>query len=238
MKAVKVLLILLFLGASVTAFSDSIVLSDNFNSGSLGNWMPVSGSWRVMDGRMSQIDTKEHMAMITAPAYQSGRVLYEFDVEYIGGGEDDYAGFGFHICVSGPSSKRSWGNGKSMLAWVTWDPKAYGSPGGFIQVYESASNSSMGLYTGVYPGSDPLRYGDLIPINREYLQARYLSYRVPVKIMIDTRTGKGRFYDPFAPDEYYYPFDLGEPIRAGGYFTIRTNSVALSFDNVRITRLD
>jgi hypothetical protein len=238
MKWLKVFLVLLFLGASVFAFADSVMLSDNFNSGSLGSWKPISGSWRVMNGRLQQLDTKEHMAMIVAPVYQSGKMLYEFDVEYIGGGEDDYAGFGIHICVSGPSSRRSWGNGQSLLGWVTWDPKAYGSPGAFIQVYESMSNSKMGLYTGVFPGSDPLKYGDLIPVNREYLDTKYLSYRVPVKLMIDTRTGNGRFYDPFDPDRYYYPFSLGAPIRAGGFFVLRTNSVALSFDNVRVTRLD
>ena len=238
MKWLKVFLVQLFLGASVFAFADSVMLSDGFNSGSLGSWKPISGSWRVMNGRLQQLDTKENMAMIVAPVYQSGKMLYEFDVEYIGGGEDDYAGFGIHICVSGPSAKRSWGNGQSMLGWVTWDPKAYGSPGAFIQVYESMSNSNMGLYTGVYPGSDPMKYGNLIPVNREYLDTKYLSYRVPVKLMIDTRTGNGRFYDPFDPDKYYYPFSLGGPVRAGGYFALRTNSVALSFDNVRVTRLD
>jgi hypothetical protein len=233
-----VFLVLLFIGASVAAFADYTVLSDSFNNGSMGKWKPISGSWRVSGGRLAQVDTNEKMAMVVVPAYQSGKVLYEFDVEYIGGGEDDYAGFGIHVCVNSPSSKRSWGNGDSMLGWVTWDPKAYGSPGGFIQVYESRSNSQMGLYTGVFPGSDPLRYGDLIPVNREYLKAEYLSYRVPVKIMIDTRTGEGRFYDPFDPDRYYFPFDLGAPIGTGGFFVLRTNSVALSFDNVRITRMD
>ena len=238
MKWFKVFLILLFVGASFVAFADYDVISDNFNRGSLGNWKPISGSWRVMNGKLSQVDTRENMAMIVVPAYQSGKVLYEFDVEYIDGGQDDYAGFGFHICINNPSSMRSWGNGKSMLAWVTWDPKAYGSPGGFIQIYESKGNTNMGLYTGLYPGSDPLKYGDLIAIPRSYLDIKYINYRVPVKIMIDTRTGEGRFYDPFAPDQYYYSFDLGAPIMSGGYFAIRTNSVALSFDNVTITKLD
>ena len=238
MKWLKVLVVLLFLGASCVAFADSVRLSDSFSSGSLGNWEPISGSWRVMNGRLQQLDTREHMAMIVAPVYQSGKVLYEFDVEYIGGGDDDYAGFGIHVCVNAPSRQRSWGNGRSMLGWVTWDPDAYGPPGAFVQVYESESNTKMGLYTGVYPGSNPMRYGDLLPVNREYLNTKYLSYRVPVKIMIDTRTGNGRFYDPFDPDKYYYPFSLGGPIRAGGYFALRTNSVALSFDNVRVTRLD
>lgn len=238
MKWLHVFLVLLFVGAAVAAFADYNVLSDNFNSGSLGKWKPVSGSWKVMDGKLSQVDTRENMAMIVVPVQQAGKVLYEFDVEYVGGGEDDYAGFGFHICINGPSSMRSWGNGKSLLGWVTWDPKVYGPPGAFVQVYESKSNSDMGLYTKVFPGADPVKYGDLIAISDEYLDVLYIDYQVPVKIMVDTRTGKGKFYDPFAPEDYYYPFDLGGPIRAGGYFALRTNSVALSFDNVTITRMD
>jgi hypothetical protein len=238
MKWLKVLLALLFLCASVVAFADYKALSENFNSGSLSNWKPISGNWTVRNGRLVQTDINEKMAMIVVPVYQSGKILYEFDVRYINGGQDDYAGFGMHFCVRNPSDSRSWGNGRSMLAWITWDPKAYGSPGGFIQVYQSTSDSSMGLYTPIFGGSDPVRYGDRLPIKREYLRMEYITATIPVKVMIDTKTGMGRFYDPKAPNKYYYSFSLGGPIDTGGYFALRTNSVSLSFDNVTITRLD
>ena len=172
--------------------------------------------------------------MITAPVRQSGTVMYEFDITYAGGGEDDYAGFGFHIAVNNPSKIRSWGNGNSMLAWVTWDPEVYGNPGAFIQVYESTGPVQMGLY----PFGDIIEDGDVFAINEEYLRYEYLNYTVPVKMSIDLKTGKGRFFDPFAPDSYYYAFGLGSPIPAGSYFTFRMNSVSLSIDNLKITQLD
>ena len=238
MKWLNVFLVLLLVISAAAAFADNNVLSDNFSSGSLGKWKPLSGKWKIIDGKLTQVDTSEKMAMIVVPGQQSGKVLYQFDVEYIGGGEDDYAGFGFHICINKPSSERSWGNGKSLLGWVAWDPEVYGPPGGFIQIYESKSNIKMGLYTKVFPDYDPIKYGNLLPISEEYLDVKYLDYRIPVKIMIDTSTGKGKFYDPLAPDDYYYDFDLGGPIKPGDYFAFRTNSVSLSLDNVSITSMN
>jgi hypothetical protein len=237
MKFLKVFLVLLFLSASLAAFSQSSQLNENFNSGSMAGWKPISGNWRVMNGRLVQTDVNEKMAMIVVPVRQSGTMMYEFDVRYVGGGEDDYAGFGIHIGINNPSSRRSWGNGQSMLGWVTWDPRAYGSPGAFIQVYESRGSTRMGLDTRIFRGSDPVRYGGVLPVRSEYLDTEFLGATVPVKLMIDTRTGKGRFYDPFDPDRYFYSFDLGSPIRSGNYFALRTNSVALSFDNVKISRV-
>ncbi|MGQ9614973.1 MAG: hypothetical protein ACUVWJ_01060 [Spirochaetota bacterium] len=238
MKGLKVILLLLFLSTTVVAVSQTTLVWETFSSPSLGKWMPVSGSWKIRDGKLVQTDTNEKMAMITIPVRQTGTILYEFDFEYVTGGEDDYAGFGIHICVNDPSKVRSWGNGQSMLAWITWDPGTYGYPGGFIQVYESKGLTDMGLYTGIYPSPDPLMYGDLIPINEEYINIEYIYYTVPVRLLIDTRTGKGKFYDPFDPEAYYYPFDLGAPIKPGDYFTFRTNSVSVAIDNLRITRID
>ena len=232
MKGIKVALFLIFLSTSVFTFAQTVQMEDSFSS--MSQWMGVSGNWKVMNGRLVQTDMKETMAMATARVSQSGSMLYEFDVEYAGGGEDDYAGFGFHVCVDNPSKARSWGNGKSLLAWVTWDPDAYGWPGGFIQVYQSKSPLDMNLY----PEGDIIEDGDSFPIDTDYLKYEYLDYNVPVKIMLDTRTGKGKFYDPFDPDRYYYPFDLGAPVSAGSYFTFRMNSVSLSIDNVRVSKLD
>jgi len=232
MKCTRVVLLVLFLSVSLAAFSQSTLVSDSFND--LSDWMKVSGTWKVSSGRMVQTDLNETIAVATIPVRQSGEVMYELDVRYVGGGEDDYAGFGFHMAVNSPSKGRSWGNGKSMLAWVTWDPNAYGWPGGFIQVYKSTAPVSMGLY----PSGDILKDGDRFPVNEEYLKYEYLEYTVPVKMSIDLDTGEGKFYDPFAPDEYYFPFDLGAPIPSGSYFSFRMNSVSLSIDNLKITKLD
>lgn len=237
MKIVKLLLVMVFLCSSMLAFSQTSRLTETFTSPSLAGWKPVSGTWKVINGRLTQTDTKEYMAMITVPVYQSGKMLYEFDFKYISGGEDDYAGFGIHICTNNPTDVRSWGNGQSLLAWITWDPKHYGPPGAFFQVYESRGKIDMGLYRGIYPSSDPLKHGGLIAIPAKYLKYEFLAYTVPFKLLIDTKTGKGRFYDPFDPEKYYYPFDLGAPIKEGGYLTFRTNSVSVSIDNVKVTRM-
>ena len=100
MKTVRSVLLLVFLGASLTTFAETTLVSDSFSSTSLDKWMVVSGSWRAMNGRLYQTDTSEKMAMITIPVKQSGKILYEFDVRYVAGGEDNYAGFGIHFCAS------------------------------------------------------------------------------------------------------------------------------------------
>jgi hypothetical protein len=231
MKGLKLVLLGLFLCASMLAFSQELV-SDSFYG--MSNWTAASGSWKVEGGRLVQTNTKETIAVATIPVNQSGEVLYEFDVRYVGGGEDDYGGFGIHLAVNNPSKSRAWGNGRSMLAWVTWDPNAYGYPGGFIQVYQSGGPTQMGLY----PSGDIMEDGDRFPVNEEYLKYEYLDYTVPVKMSLDLSTGMGKFYDPFDPDRYYFPFDLGAPIPAGSYFSFRMNSVSLSIDNLKITKLD
>jgi hypothetical protein len=238
MRWLKFLLVVVFLFTAVFAFSERTLVYDSFDSTALTRWMPVSGNWKVIHGRLVQTDAREKMAMITIPANQSGIILYEFDVKYVTGGADNYAGFGIHICTNSPSKSRSWGNGKSLLGWITWDPKAYGYPGGFLHVYESSGATNMSLSRKVFPSGDIMKHGDLMPISPEYLRTKYLEYKIPIKIRINTRTGAGRFYDPFAPDRYYYRFSLGAPISSGDYFTFRTNSLSVSVDNVRITKLD
>jgi hypothetical protein len=95
----------------------------------------------------------------------------------------------------------------------------------------------MNLHEAVFPRADIMRYGDMLPVNTEYIKSEYLNAVVPIRIMLDTRTGEGRFYDPFDPDRYYYPFDLGTRIRPGDYFSLRTNSVSVSIDNLEIRRV-
>lgn len=238
MKLVKFLLVALFILVPIALFSQTVLLDETFSSpASLSGWWATAGDWKVMKGRLYQTDTKETMAMITIPVRQSGTMLYEFDLRYVAGGEDDYAGFGIHICVNNPSRVRSWGNGRSLLGWITWDPKTYGYPGAFIQVYESKSLTNMGLYTKIFPGSDPIAYGDMLPVREEYLKYEYLDATVPIKILINLDTGEGRFYDPLDPDKYYYSFYLGGPVKPGNYFSFRVNSVSLSLDNLKITKI-
>jgi hypothetical protein len=238
MRWLKFVLVVVFLLTAVFAFSERTLVYETFDSTTLTRWMPASGDWKVIHGRLTQTNAKENMAMISVPAKQSGIILYEFDVKYVKGGEDNYAGFGIHVCTDNPTKTRSWGNGKSLLGWITWDPKAYGKPGAFLHLYESNDSKNMNLSRRLFPSGDIMKYGDLMPISRAYLKTEYLGYTIPVKIRVDTRTGNGRFYDPFAPDKYYYRFSLGAPVKSGDYFTFRTNSLSVSIDNLKITKLN
>jgi hypothetical protein len=233
MKHVKVILVLVFLFTAVVAFSQSSRVSDTFDRMSMGDWVPVSGNWKVMGGKLYQTDTAEKMAMVVIPVKQSGKVLYEFDVNYVTGGEDNYGGFGIHICINNPSKTRSWGNGQSFLAWITWDPDTYGWPGGFIQLYQSTGATRMGLF----PEGDIIEDGDTLPIGVEYLDDKFLAATITVRLQIDTATGKGYFYDPFDPYKYRYPFELGTPIKAGDAFAFRTNSLSVCIDNFKVSKV-
>ncbi len=233
MKHVKVILVLVFLFTAVVAFSQVTLVSDTFDRMSMGDWELLSGNWKVMGGKMYQTDTAENMAMVIIPVKQSGKVLYEFDVSYITGGEDNYAGFGIHFCINNPSKVRSWGNGQSFLFWITWDPDTYGWPGGFIQLYQSATPTRMDLF----PEGDIIEDGDSFPIGIEYLDVEFLSFAITVRIELDTATGKCYIYDPFDPYKYRYPFDLGTPIKAGDYFAFRTNSLSVALDNFKVSKV-
>ena len=193
----------------------------------------ASGDWKVMNGKLYQMDAKERMAQLAVPAPQSGTVQYEFDLEYVGGGEDDYAGFGIHILVDNPAKKRSWGNGSSALLWVTWDPKVYGAPGLFAQAYASMNSGNMQLY----PPRDIIKQGGNMPFPAEYVKTKYLAATIPIKIILDIDAGEMKVYDPLDM-RYYYRFAAEMPKTRGGYFGLRTNSLSVRIDNLKITKLD
>jgi hypothetical protein len=218
MKRLTVLLCLLLLIVPAFLFAQN-----------LGDWKAAYGDWRMMGGRLVQRSTTAGMAQAYMPMRQSGVVQYEFDVRYVDGAMDQYAGFGVHIGIDKPYPRKSWGNGKSFLLWLTYDPKAYDGSGVFAQAYKSLSSSRMNL---LHPAK-----AYMIPSSR--LQGIYLNrlseYVLPVKIRVNYDTGSVKVWDPIIPN-YYYRFTVGEPIRNGAYISVRTNSVALSFGNFRITK--
>jgi hypothetical protein len=218
MKRLTVLLCLLLLIVPAFLFAQN-----------LGDWKAAYGDWKMMAGRLVQSSTKAGMAQAYMPMRQSGVVQYEFDVRYVDGAMDQYAGFGVHIGIDKPSAGKSWGNGKSVLLWLTYDPKAYDGSGVFAQAYKSVSSSRMNLIHAAK--------AYMIPASR--LQGIYLNrlseYVLPVKIRVNYDTGSVKVWDPIIPN-YFYRFSLGEPIRNGAYISVRTNSVALSFGNFRISK--
>jgi hypothetical protein len=224
---------LAFLLITSVAFAQIAAMNSFSGSALPSGAIVAAGDWKVMNGKLYQMDTKERLAQLSIPAPQSGRVQYEFDLEYGGGGEDDYAGFGIHILVDNPARTRSWGNGSSGLLWVTWDPKVYGAPGLFAQAYMSASSNAMMLY----PPRDIVKEGGNMPFPPEYVKMEYLKVTIPVKIIVDIDAGTLSVYDPLDM-RYYYKFAAQMPKRRGSYFAFRTNSLAVRIDNLKITKLN
>lgn len=220
MKRLTVLLCVLFLAIPAFIFAQG-----------LGSWGGAYGNWQLMDGRLVQLDTKAGMAQAYMKLPQSGVMQYEFDVKYVDGGQDGYAAFGVHIGIDRPAARKSWGNGKSFLLWLTYDPQVYGGSGVYAQAYRSENNSTMGLLHTAKAYMIP-------PERLEGIDVRMLDkYDLPVKIKIDYSSGWVKVYDPVIPN-YYYRFTLGGPITGGVYLAVRTSSLAASFGNFKITPLD
>jgi hypothetical protein len=154
---------------------------------------------------------------------------YEFDVKYLDGGQDMFGAFGFHIGIDRPAGGKSWGNGKSFLLWLTFDPKAYGGSGVYGQAYYSESHSMMAMVHN--PRAYQIPMTRLKDINLE----RMGTYALPVKVRVNYSTGEVKVWDPAIPN-YFYRFSLGGPLRGGNYISVRTNSLAASFGNIKITR--
>jgi hypothetical protein len=238
MKRVLVVLAVLVLLASLSAVAQTVLVNDAFST--IGSWQAASGEWLIKSGALVQNDVKALMAKADRPAAQSGTLQYEFTVNYVNGGYASTAdlqkgyfhgGFGIHIGVDKPSTRLSWGNGKSYLLWINLDtrpetkakyPQHYGLR---AQVYRSESNSKMELLASY---EIPM---SVIPSN----WAEYIQFSLPVKFVVNTRTGQVKVYDPLVPN-YVYNFTLPGTL-TGSYVSFRTNSLAAQFDNFKLTKL-
>jgi hypothetical protein len=218
MKRTVVLLCLLFLVVPALLFSQN-----------MDGWTAAYGDWGTAGGRVVQRSTTAGMAQAYMRLPQSGIMQYEFDVKYLDGGDDMFAAFGFHVGIDSVAGGKSWGNGKSFLLWLTLDPKVYGGSGVYGQAYYSASHSAMDMVHGATEFELPM--DRLADINLE----RMAMYALPIKARINYNTGEVKVWDPTVPNYYYY-FSLGGPIRGGNYISIRSNSLAASFGNFKVTR--
>jgi len=198
----------------------------------LGPWKAAYGEWRLQaDGRLYQLGTKPGMAQASMALPQSGVMQYEFDVKYVDGFQDGYGAFGVHIGIDNPAPRKSWGNGRSFLLWLTFDPRAYGGSGVYAQVYQSRNHSQMEL---MHPAKAYMIPPELLA---GIDLSRLPDYRLPVKIRVDYSTGEVKVWDPTVAN-YYYRFSLGGPITGGRYVAVRTSSLAASFGNFKVTPLD
>jgi hypothetical protein len=247
MKRFLALLVACLILSPILVVAQTLV-DTSFASG-MGGWTGSDGTWVVRNGRLVQTEVAGAMTKCYIRVPQSGVMRYEFDVMYAGGAEQDGQGaFGLHVFVDNLVASKSWGNGKSALFWVTFDPKAYGvnAAGGtafYGQVYKSLTNIDMNLFPGAYshvpiPAISPATglpwMTWVYPIG---------NYRIPnpnvpvkVKIDVDSAAGEARVWDPVYTN-YYYRVPLDKSLTRGDYVVLRTSGVSMSFDNIKVTKL-
>ncbi len=240
MKSLKLVLVLLFV-FSYVCFGQQVIVNESFYS--MGDWKPAPenyGDWQIVNGRLAQLSVTAGMAKVNSPVIQSGIMQYEFDVQYIAHGNDQHGAFGIHINIDNPANGISWGNGKSFLLWITYDPEVYAGTGLMAQCYKSEGNSVMDEITT----SDMYEKGGFeIPetttvnkVEYVYIDTSYLDNPIKISLIIDSNTGTVYVKDPLIPNWEWY-FEIGEPIPDGSYISLRTSSLAVSFDNFKVTQI-
>lgn len=225
-RTISIVMCILLLTAGATlAWADTTVLRNGFSGGTsdYGEY----GGWKVRSARLYQQDTSEHLAKINFEAPQSGLMEYNFDVRYEAGGMvDRMGGFGIQVFVDKAHRGKSWGNGNSYLLWLNYDENpSYGKAGFRGQVYRSYGHSRMELLDGYD-----------VALNPNVLTQKNMSLKVPVKIQVDGDTGLVKVWDPSRPGTYVR-FYLDRAPGKGSYISLRTNSLAASFDNVKVTKV-
>jgi len=254
----------LMLGALLIVVSMTTFAQVNDDFGSMRGWTAGAGDWVARGGRLVQQDEDALLARADRMVDQRGSYELEFTIRYVDGGyksEMDmrdgvyHAGFGIQLGVENPALGRaSWGAGESYLLWLNLDtrpetmrnaPEHYGFR---AQVYESTSNTSMELSRDSRLRRDPVlsRYVvddymslDIVAALRDWGVdltiddiGRYLDVDVPVNIRVNTRTGQVGVLDPTAPVRFY--FDVDPDVLAGNYISLRTNSLAASYQYLTV----
>jgi hypothetical protein len=246
MKKTMAVGLVLLMSLAMGLAAQNTIVEDTFSVSSFSQtaWTRGFGDWAVRSGRLVQGDWRTGLARADRQVEQGGVMDVRFRVRYIDGGYDTdadiqneyyHAGFGIHIGVDQAARGVAWGNGRSYLLWLNLDlrpevmdqyPEHVGFRG---QVYRSDSNSRMELVDelNVDIGSAlGLTTADIVP---------FLDVNVPVRVVFDTNSGRVRVYDPTAPETYFY-FDLDPALLQGNYISLRTNSLAASFDNFEVIR--
>ncbi len=95
----------------------------------------ASGAWKVDAARAAQTDASQYFAKLRMAVPQSdASTLYSFKAVSSGKG---WIGIGIHFFASEATKKRSYGEGKSLLIWLTRDREARGDDETYLQLYRS-----------------------------------------------------------------------------------------------------
>jgi Chromosome segregation ATPases len=99
------------------------------------------GSWKLTDGVLAQTNKKEFFSRMTFPLVQSTKpLLYSFETVT---GANGWVGTGIHLFADGVKRTKGYGEGKSLLIWLTRDEKTRGNSGSYLQVYRSDDDVNM-----------------------------------------------------------------------------------------------
>jgi len=208
----RLVLLLLVMGIAVTLFAQTLPVPQF-----------ASGSWSFgLDGRLYQNDANARLAKVNAQIPQNGAMEYVFNARYEGGAEDGHGGFGIHVFADTAFNGASWGVGRSYLFWLNYDENPIagsGIPRGLsAQVYRSISNSQMVLEASI-------DMNEWMPLLLFVTQDLTRSLNIILKVYPN---GEVRIYDPTGGDEYLY-FFVEQPITQGGWVSLRTNGMKMSF---------
>lgn len=119
---------------------DRSVFTETLKSGFSGA-RPLMGTWALSSSTVAQTDPRQYFSRLSLALAQDRKpVLYAFSVK---AGAEGWVGAGLHFFVSGVRSERGYGEGKSLLFWLTRDPKARGSSATWLQLYRSDDDVNM-----------------------------------------------------------------------------------------------
>ncbi len=108
-----------------------------------GGAVRYMGRWTVQKSSARQTDETALTAKLAVPLAQAGGPLrYTVTAQSQGSG---WVGVGLHVLVSSAEKHRGWGEGRSILAWLTSDPKHRGDTFTRLQLYRSESDIDMTL---------------------------------------------------------------------------------------------
>jgi hypothetical protein len=100
------------------------------------------GTWKLDAATAAQTDPSQFFARLDIPLAQGeGRAyLYRFTARSTGGG---WVGLGIHFFASAVKSRKGYGEGKSLLVWLTRDQAVRKTGATWLQLYRSLDDVNM-----------------------------------------------------------------------------------------------
>jgi hypothetical protein len=99
------------------------------------------GTWKIAGGVAEQTDGAQYFSRLTFPLVQSeAPTLYSFEVK---AGPKGWVGAGLHFFAEGVRKTKGYGEGRSLLVWLTRDAKMRGDEETYLQIYRSDDDVNM-----------------------------------------------------------------------------------------------